>query len=168
MEAIGKALDVVGAPESSRTRISGPEEGYGCHRTHPLLRTCKAMVKDVLRSHAPAWLSANIVGMGYQVVASTAAEFLPDEVWMDLIALASKHGFSAPRLSLLGRYEEAYLIEEEAEGLYAVLERALLAGEPAEHIPPEADTLDRDTVRRVSHVLIQPERKTLRCTPPWR
>src|SRR5215211_368347 len=127
------------------------------------------MVKRVLRSRAPSWLSANIVGMSYQVVAGTAAEALSDEVWMDLIALASKHGFSAPRLSLLGRYEEAYLTEEEAEGLYAALERALFAGEPAaEHIPPEADTLDRDTVRRASHVLIQPERKTLRRTPPWR
>ena len=104
--------------------------------------------------------------MGYQIVAGTADEVLPDEVWMDLIALASKHGFSAPRLSLLGRYEEAYLTEEEAEGLYAALERALFAGEPAEHIPPEADTPDRATVRRVSHVLIQPERKTLRRTPP--
>jgi hypothetical protein len=107
--------------------------------------------------------------MSYQVVAATAALALSDEVWMDLIALASKHGFSAPRLSLLGRYEEAYLTEEEAEGLYAALERALFAGEPAaEHIPPEADTLDRDTVRRVSHVLVQPARKTLRRTPPWR
>ena len=106
--------------------------------------------------------------MGYQLMTGTAAETLSDEVWMDLIALASKHGFSAPRLSLLGRYEEAYLTEEEAEGLYAALERALFAGEPAEHIPPEADTPDRDTVRRVSHVLIQPERKTLRRTPPWR
>jgi hypothetical protein len=127
------------------------------------------MVKGVLRSRAPSWLSANIVSMSYQVVAATAALALSDEVWMDLIALASKHGFSAPRLSLLGRYEEAYLTEEEAEGLYAALERALFAGEPAaEHIPPEADTLDRDTVRRVSHVLVQPARKTLRRTPPWR
>ena len=106
--------------------------------------------------------------MGYQIVAGTAPEALSDEEWMDLIALASKHGFSAPRLSLLGRYEEAYLTEEEAEGLYAALERALFAGEPAEHIATEDDMLDRDTVRRVSHVLIQPERKTLRRTPPWR
>jgi hypothetical protein len=107
--------------------------------------------------------------MGYQVVASSAAGTFSEEVWMDLIALASKHSFSAPRLSLLGRYEEAYLTEEEAAGLYAALERALVAGEPAaEHIPPEADTLDRDTVRRVSHVLNQPERKILRRTPPWR
>jgi hypothetical protein len=34
--------------------------------------------------------------MGYQIVAGTAAEVLSDEVWMDLIALASKHG-SLPR-----------------------------------------------------------------------
>jgi hypothetical protein len=127
------------------------------------------MVRNVLSSRALSWLSANIVGMGYQVVASTAALTLSDEVWMDLIALASKHGFSAPRLSLLGEYEEAYLTEEEAACLYAALERALFAGEPAaEHIPPEADTLDRDTVRRVRRVLVQPERKSLRRTPPWR
>ena len=107
--------------------------------------------------------------MGYQVVAGTAAEALSDEVWMDLIALASKHGFSAPRLSLLGRYEEAYLTEEEAEGLYAALERALFAGEPAEGIATEHDDLDRDTVRRVSHVLRGPGIKMLRRTPPiWR
>ena len=88
---------------------------------------------------------------------------------MQLAALAVKHGFSAPRLGSLGRREQVDLTEEEAEGLYAALERALFAGEPAaEHIPPEADTPDRDTVRRVSHVLIQPERKTLRRTPPWR
>ena len=107
--------------------------------------------------------------MGYQLVADKAAGILSDEVWMDLISLASKHDFSAPRLSLLGGYEEAYLSEEEAAGLYAALERALFAGEPAaEHIPPEADTVDRDTLRRVRHVLVQPERKTLRRTPPWR
>ena len=105
--------------------------------------------------------------MGYQIVAGTADEVLPDEVWMDLIALASKHGFSAPRLSHIGQYAYTNLTEAEDSGLYAALERALFAGEPAEHIPPEADTLDRDTVRRVSHVLLQPE-KILRCTPPWR
>ena len=103
--------------------------------------------------------------MGYQVVAATAAEALSDEVWMDLIALASKHGFSAPRLSLLGRYEEAYLTEEEAEGLYAALERALFAGEPAQRIATEDDTLDRDTVHRVRHVLQKPVLKMLRRTP---
>ncbi len=114
------------------------------------------------------WLSANIVGMGYQIVTGTTAEALTDEAWMDLIALASKHGFSAPRLGFLGRHEAVDLTEVEAEGLYTALEQALFAGEPAEHIPPEADTLDRDTVHRVRHVLLQPERKTLRRTPPWR
>ena len=122
----------------------------------------------MLRSQALSWLSANIVGMGYQIVAGTAGEALSDEVWMDLIVLASKHGFSAPRLSLLARYEEAYLTEEEAEGLYAALERALFAGEPAEGIATEHDVLDRDTVRRVSHVLRGPGLKMLRRTPPWR
>ena len=87
---------------------------------------------------------------------------------MDLIALASKHGFSAPRLGFLGRHEEVDLTEEEAEGLYAALERALSAGEPAERIAPEDDALDRDTVHRVRHVLGQPEHKMLRRTPPWR
>ena len=106
--------------------------------------------------------------MGYQVVAGTAAEALSDEEWMDLISLASKHGFCAPRLSLLGRYEEAYLTEEEAAGLYAALERALLAGEPAERIATEDDTLDRTTIHRVRHVLQQPVLKMLSRTPAWR
>jgi hypothetical protein len=106
--------------------------------------------------------------MGYQIVAGTAAVVLPDEVWMDLIALASKHGFSAPRLGLLERSEQVDLTEEEATGLYAALERALLAGEPAERIATEEDTLDRDTVYRVRHVLQQPVLKILRRTPPWR
>ena len=113
-------------------------------------------------------LSANIVGMGYQIVAGTAHEDLSDEVWMDLISLASKHGFSAPRLGLLERRQQVDLSEEEATGLYAVLERALLAGEPAKHIAPEDDALDRDTVHRVRHVLGQPVLKMLRRTPPWR
>ena len=107
--------------------------------------------------------------MGYQIVAGTAAEELSDEVWMDLIALASKHGFSAPRLGLLERSEQVDLTVEEAAGLYAALERALFAGEPQEHITPEHDVLDRDTVRRVSHVLRGPGIKMLRRTPPcWR
>jgi hypothetical protein len=106
--------------------------------------------------------------MGYQVVAGTATQTLSDEEWMDLIALASKHGFSAPRLGHLEWHAQMELTEEEATGLYAALERALFAGEPAEHIPTEANRLDRDTVRRVRHVLIEPERKTLRRTPPWR
>jgi hypothetical protein len=106
--------------------------------------------------------------MGYQIVTNTDGESLSDEVWLDLIALASKHGFSAPRLGFLGRHEQVDLTEEEAEGLYAALERALFAGEPAEHIPLEADTLDRITIHRVRRVLQQPERKILRRTPPWR
>jgi hypothetical protein len=106
--------------------------------------------------------------VGYQIVADTAAEALSDEEWMQLAALAVKHGFSAPRLGNLGRHEQVDLYEEEAAGLYAALERALFAGEPAEHIPPEDDALDCDTVRRVRHVLGQPERKMLRRTPPWR
>ena len=106
--------------------------------------------------------------MEYQIVAGTAHEELSDEVWMDLIALASKHGFSAPRLGLLERSAQVDLTEEEAAGLYAALERALLAGEPAERIATEDDTLDRDTVHRVRHVLQKPVLKLLRRTPPWR
>jgi hypothetical protein len=102
--------------------------------------------------------------MGYQIVAGTADEVLPDEVWMDLIALASKHGFSAPMLGLLERSEQVDLTEEEAAGLYAALERALFAGEPAEHVATEDDALDRDTIRRVRHVLQQPGLKILRRT----
>ncbi len=106
--------------------------------------------------------------MGYQIVAGTVDEPLSDEMWMDLIALASKHGFSAPRLGLLERSEQVDLTEEEGAGLYAALERALFAGEPAEQIATEADALDRDTIRHVRHVLRQPERKMLRRIPPWR
>ena len=111
-------------------------------------------------------LSANIVGVGYQIVADTAAEALSDEEWMQLTALAVKHGFSAPRLGNLGRSEQVDLTEEEAAGLYAALERALLAGEPAERIATEDDTLDRDTIHRVRHVLQKPVPKMLRRTPP--
>jgi len=106
--------------------------------------------------------------MGYKLVAGTAHEELSDEVWMDLISLASKHGFSAPRLGLLERSTQVELTEEESTGLYAALERALLAGEPAERIAPEDDTLDRTMIHRVRHVLQQPVLKILRRTPPWR
>ncbi len=106
--------------------------------------------------------------MGYQIVAGTADEALSDEVWMDLIALASKHGFSAPRLGLLERSAQVELTEEEAAGLFAALERALFAGEPAERIATEDDTLDRATVHRVRHVLGQPVLKILRRTPRLR
>jgi len=106
--------------------------------------------------------------VGYQIVAGTAAEALSDEAWMYLIALASKHGFSAPRLGLLERRQQVELTEEEAAGLYAALEHALIAGEPAEHIATEDDTLARDKVRYVSNVLRQPGLKMLRRTPSWR
>ena len=107
--------------------------------------------------------------MGYQIVTNTDGESLSDEGWMDLIALASKHGFSAPRLSQIGQYADTNLTEAEDSGLYAALERALFAGEPAERIATEHDVLDRDTVRRVSHVLRGPGLKMLRRTPPiWR
>jgi hypothetical protein len=106
--------------------------------------------------------------MGYQIVADTAHETLSDEVWLDLIAMAANHGYSAPRLGQLWRYENIDLTEEEAAGLYTALESALTAGEPQEHITTEDDVLDRDTVRRVSHVLRQPGVKMLRRTPSWR
>ena len=101
-------------------------------------------------------------------MAGSAHEPLSDEVWLDLIAMAANHGYSAPRLGHLEWSEQVDLTEEEATGLYAVLERALLAGEPAKHIAPEDDALDRDTVHRVRHVLGQPGLKMLRRTPPRR
>jgi hypothetical protein len=67
-------------------------------------------------------------------------------------------------LGLLERSEQVDLTEEEAAGLYAALERALFAGEPAEHVATEDDALDRDTIRRVRHVLQQPGLKILRRT----
>jgi hypothetical protein len=106
--------------------------------------------------------------MGYQIVAGTADESLSNEVWMDLIALASRHDFSAPRLGVLGRREQMDITEEEATGLHAALARALSAGEPTEPRVADDDTLDRDTVHRVSDVLRQPGLKILRRTPPWR
>jgi hypothetical protein len=106
--------------------------------------------------------------MGYQIVAGTTDVPLSDEVWMDLIALASRHGFSAPRLGVLGRREQAVLTEEEAEGLHTALNQALSAGEPTETRVADDDTLDRDKVHRVTHVLRQPGLKMLRRTPPWR
>ncbi len=106
--------------------------------------------------------------MGYQIVAGATDESLSDEVWLDLIALANKYDFSAPRRGHLGQREDTDLTEEEVVGLHTALERALSAGEPSETISPEDETIDRDTVHRVTNVLRQPGGKTLRRTPPWR
>jgi hypothetical protein len=100
--------------------------------------------------------------MAYQV---RAAERLVDEQWLELTSLASKYGFSVPRLRNLGRREEADLTDEEGVGLHAALERALAAGEPSEHSSTENKALDLDTVRRVAHVLCQRGGKLLRRTP---
>ena len=112
--------------------------------------------------------------MSYKV---TAAERLSDEQWLELTSLASKYGFSVPRLRNLGRREEADLTDEEAVGLHAALERALSTEEPSEDISIEDTSIedisiedisiDRDTVRRVAHVLHQPGSKLLRRTPDW-
>ena len=101
-------------------------------------------------------------------MSAATSSHLDDEAWLDLIALASKYEFSAPRLGHLGQRVPTDLTEEEVVGLLSALERALSAGEPAEHIATEDDTLDRDTVRRVVHVLRQSGTKLLRRTPPWR
>jgi hypothetical protein len=106
--------------------------------------------------------------MGYQIVAGTANDILSDKVWMDLIALADKHGYSALRLGHLGRNAHTDLTEEEAAGLYAALERLLTTVELQERTTTEEDVLDRDTVHRVRLVLRQPGLKRLRRTPPWR
>ena len=101
--------------------------------------------------------------MSYQVRAS---ERLSNEQWLKLTSLASKYGFSAPRLRLLGRREQADLTDEEAVGLHAALERALSVGEPSEPISLVEDkTIERDTVQRVTHVLCQHGGKLLRRTP---
>jgi hypothetical protein len=106
--------------------------------------------------------------MRYQIVAGTANEILSDKVWLDLIALAAKHGYSAPRLGHLGRNADTDLTEEEAVGLYVTLERVLTTVALQEHSTTEVDVLDRDTVHRVRRVLRQPGLKRLRRTPPWR
>ncbi len=100
-------------------------------------------------------------------MAGTAYEILSDKVWLDLIALAAKHGYTAPRLGLLGRNAHTDLTEEEAVGLYVTLERVLTTVELQEHSTTEVDVLDRDTVHRVRRVLRQPGLKRLRRTPPW-
>jgi hypothetical protein len=101
--------------------------------------------------------------MSYQVRAS---EWLSNEQWLELTALASKYGFSVPRLRLLGRREQTVLTDEEAVGLHAALERALSAEEPtSEHISIVEDKIERDTVQRVAHVLGRHGGKLLRRTP---
>ena len=69
-------------------------------------------------------------------MAGTAGKALSYEEWMELIWLASKHGFSAPRISLLGRHEEVDLSQEAAEGLDPALERAIFSRATAEDIHP--------------------------------
>ena len=100
--------------------------------------------------------------MSYQV---SVSEWLSNEQWLELTSLASKYGFSEPWLRNLGRREEADLTDEEGAGLHAALERALAAGEPGEHISSGRLILDRDTVRRVVHVLRQRGVKMLRHMP---
>ncbi len=102
--------------------------------------------------------------MGYLLMSYRvrATESLSDEQWLELTSLASKYGYSVPRLRLLGRREQTDLTDEEAVGLHAALERALSMEEPSEDI-----SIDRDTVRRVAHVLHQPGSKLLRRTPDW-
>src|SRR5829696_8567814 len=107
--------------------------------------------------------------MGYLLMSYRvrATERLSDEQWLELTSLASKYGFSVPRLRLLGRREQTDLTDEEAVGLHAALERALSTEEPSEDISIEDISIDRDTVRRVAHVLHQPGSKLLRRTPDW-
>jgi hypothetical protein len=88
------------------------------------------MVKDALRSQAPAWLSANIVGMGYQLVAGTVIESLSEKVWLDLIALAAQHGSAAPRLGNLGRHEQVDLTKRKPQGSTQRLSEHYLQGSP--------------------------------------
>ncbi len=101
-------------------------------------------------------------------MAGTSMESLSEKAWLDLIALAGMHSSAAPRLGYLVRDAATYLTEEEAAGLHAALERVLTVVVLQEHITPEHDVLDRDTARRVRHVLRQPGLKLLRRTPPWR
>ena len=101
--------------------------------------------------------------MSYRV---RATERLSEEQWLELTLLASKYGFSVPRLRLLGRREQTDLTDEEAVGLQAALERALSAEEPpSEHTSTEDKPLDRDMVQRVAHVLRQHGGKLLRRMP---
>jgi hypothetical protein len=106
--------------------------------------------------------------MGYLLMSyrARASERLSDEQWLGLTSLASTYGFSVPRLRLLERREQTDLTDEEAVGLHDALERALSTEEPSKHISIVEDkTIDRDTVRRVAHVLRQHGGKLLRRTP---
>jgi hypothetical protein len=106
--------------------------------------------------------------MGYLLMSYRvrATERLSDEQWLELTLLASKYGYSVPRLRLLGRREQTDLTDEESDGLHAAFQRALSAEEPpSEHTSAEDEPLDRDMVRRVAHVLRQHGGKLLRRTP---
>ena len=105
--------------------------------------------------------------MGYQITSGGAAgENLTDAEWLDVLYLASEHGFSAPHLRL-ERGEDAAIADADAAELYASLGRALDPGD-VPYIAGPGDKLDRDTAGRVRRVLRSRGAKKLRRVPPWK
>ncbi len=93
-------------------------------------------------------------------------ENLTDAEWLDVLRLASEHGFSAPHLRL-ERGEETNVADADAAELYARLGKALDAGD-VPYATAYGDKLDRDTANRVRHVLRSRGAKKLRRVPRWK
>jgi hypothetical protein len=110
--------------------------------------------------------------VGYQIVGAgeerPVGETVTDDVWAELVAAAAKSGAAFPQLSRLGRGEEMPLDEGTCTMLRAALGNALrgvLANTPV--VVEDGESLDRDTVHRVRHVL-RHDNVRLTRTPSWR
>ena len=78
---------------------------------------------------------------------------LTDSQWAALIYVASKHGFSAPRLRLEAEDQVLEVDESDAEGFRVALGKALEARDIDEITVPGGE-LDYDTIQRVRDVLL--------------
>jgi hypothetical protein len=108
--------------------------------------------------------------VGYQITAvGVRVETLTDRQWMEILLHASKHGFSAPRLTL-DKDEEVEIGDDDAEELRRALGEALVSTLRDAPMSPshssDDDVLDRDTVHRIRHVL-HAEDVRLACVPYW-
>ena len=105
-----------------------------------------------------------VLGLGYKLVASNGAvENVTDNEWQDILALAIEQGVYVSQLRLANRNDSTKIVGADADALNEALGFAL--GD----IPqPETDdeTLDRDTVHRVRHVLRSGNVRLSR-TPRW-
>jgi hypothetical protein len=110
--------------------------------------------------------------VSYQIVGAReerlVRETVTDDVWAELVTAAAKSGAAFPQLSRLGRGEEMPLDEGTCTMLRAALGNALqgvLAKTPV--VVEDGESLDRDTVHRVRHVL-RHDNVRLTRTPSWR